>query len=261
MVSQQAVSSRSNSLGIALGVFVLWVLFVVGGQKLFFPNVTNVDDLVKSQINPIFVTAVVLLLGVTIFFRWQRPVGLKAAKPPLSWLVLWLPAVFILLFLGSAAVFGLPPASVLLFVLINTLLVGVHEELMCRGILFQGLLSRLSIWQAILLTSVMFGSVHALNGFLTGNFVGALFQAGGTVMSGLWLLAVRLRTRSLYPAMVIHGLWDFALLVVALSSTQGAAAPSTGNPAFVLLLNLPLMLYGLWLLRGIGKKTKDEVLA
>ncbi|NTU78416.1 MAG: CPBP family intramembrane metalloprotease [Chloroflexales bacterium] len=261
MVTKAAKAPRPNSLGITLGVYVLWGLLIIGGQSVVFGNVSNLDDLVKTQVNIVFVTAVVLLLGVTFFFKWQRRVGLKPAAPPSSWLVIWPAALLILLFLGVALATGLPSTTVVLFVLINTLLVGVHEELMCRGILFQGLLPSLAVWPAILLTSFLFGAIHAFNGFLTGDFAGALSQAGAATLSGIWLLAVRLRTRSIYPAMLIHGLWDFAIFIMGLSVTAGAATAGSSNPLFGLLIPLPLALYGLWLLRGIGKQSKEEVLA
>jgi membrane protease YdiL (CAAX protease family) len=111
-----------------------------------------------------------LLLAVVFYLRWQREVGLQPAASLRRWLLLWLPALFILGYLGFAVFLGFPPTSVVLLVLINTLIVGVEEELMVRGILLQGWLSRLNIWPAILLTSLLLGAVHAVNGFLTGDF-------------------------------------------------------------------------------------------
>jgi uncharacterized protein len=266
MVSREAVAPRTSSMGVVLGVFVIWTLIVVGGAKILFPNADSLDDVVKSQVNPIFVVIAALLLGVTFSFKWQRRVGLKAAEPPSSWLVVWPQALAVLVMLGIAVMMGLPPASVLLFVLLNTLIVGFHEELMCRGILFQGLLQSMSFWRAVLLTAFMFGAVHALNGFVTGNFGAALAQAGVAMMSGLWFQAVRLRTRSIYPGMLIHGLWDFAVFTLS-QSTVAFAAAAGADPLMMAavvvpaLLPLPLMLYGLWLMRGISRQSKDEVLA
>ena len=139
---------------------------------------------------------------------------------------------------------------------------------MFRGILFMGLLSRLNIWPAIWVTILVYGSVHLLNGFLTGNFSAALLQALLAGMIGVMLMALRLRTKSLYPAMVIHGLYNFAVFTFGIAAglargpTQNVAEPSFLQQ-FLLSASIPLslFLYGLWLLRGIGKKEKAEVLS
>jgi hypothetical protein len=70
--------------------------------------------------------------------------------------------------------------------------------------------------------------------------------------------------------MLIHGLWDFALFVFVTSiAAMGAtaAAQSPVEPTLAqklvipLLMPLPLFLYGLWLLRGIGKQDKEALLS
>lgn len=258
---------RENRLVVSLVILALWVVGIEFGQQLAYPNATSLDDLVTTQINSVLVVIALLLLGAVLYLRWPRPVGLKAAEPARSWLLLWLPLLIILLLLGFAAIVGLPPTTVVLLVLINTLIVGVEEELMFRGILLTGLLSRLNIWPMILLSSLLFGSVHALNGFITGNFTAAFIQALQATLSGVWLMSVRLRTRSIYPAMLIHGLWDFSVFLLGraaagsrMPDAAAASLPLTQQLMFGILVPLPLFLYGLWLLRGIGKQTKAEIL-
>ena len=58
--------------------------------------------------------------------------------------------------LGLATAFGLPPVTVLLVILVNTLLVGFSEELMFRGTILQALRHARSIWPAVLAMSVCF---------------------------------------------------------------------------------------------------------
>lgn len=263
----QAESSQpsilKNRLLVAMIVFVIWIAITMIGGTIASGGQGSLDDLVKSQIGWQFILAALFLLGVVSYFHWQHDVGLKPAEPR-SWRVLWLPALFIVAFLGFAALFGLPPFVTILFVLFNTLVVGVSEELMFRGIMFSSLLPRFSIWLAIIITCALFGAVHALNGFITGDFGAAFVQALAAGLSGLWLMAVRIRTRSLYPAILIHGLWDFAVFIFALAvgaQAQAATAPQAASPFAAVLFVLPLALYGLWLLRGVGKRAKEDVLA
>jgi len=264
------MKEKRNLLSISLIVMVVWVIIVLGGEILQAGQ-GSLDALVTEQIVIALIVAPLFLFGVIAYFKWdKRELGLKAAQ---NWRILWLPALFVLAFLSAGVAFGLPPAQMIVFALVNSLLVGVSEELMFRGIIFRGALAQpqFKIWLAIWLTAILFGAVHASNGFMTRDFVAGLAQALAATMSGLWLHAIRLRTKSLYPAMLIHGLWDFSLFVfvtsLGLAGATAASQTATEPPSLVqqlltpLILPLPLFFYGLWLLRGIGKKDKAEVLS
>ncbi len=116
----------------------------------------------------------------------------------------------------------------MLWVLFNTSLVGLSEELMFRGVLLQALRQTVSIWPAVALTTLAFGAVHSLNVFITGDLGAALIQSTAAALSGLFFIAPRLRTGSLWPSIAVHGLWDGAAFLVALSSAQDPGA-STGR--------------------------------
>jgi hypothetical protein len=115
----------------------------------------------------------------------------------------------------------------------------------------------------------LFGSVHAVNGFLTGDFAASLLQALQATLTGVWLQSLRLRTKSIHPAMLVHGLWDCAIFILNLAvinASGGAGGGPSNSPfmqqfIFAVLMPMPLFLYGLWLLRGIGKKDKAELLS
>jgi len=124
--------------------------------------------------------AVALLAIVTVAMRWWD-LKFVAPKPMGSLRVLWFPALYLLLFALMPAVLGLPPASTLLFVIMNTMLVGLSEEWMFRGVLFQGLRSRLALWPAILLTSALFGAAHVVNVVTTGQLGEAIVQAAAAL--------------------------------------------------------------------------------
>lgn len=256
--------AKQHLMILSLVTLVLWMLILVGRSLLGFTGQSSLSDSVSQQIGLPYVLAPLFLLVVTVLMGWRQAVGLKAAQPGRSWRLIWLPMLFVIGFLGFSFLLGLPPHTVIVFVFINTLLVGLSEELMFRGILFQGLRSRLNLWAAIWLTSLVFGSVHLLNGFTTGDFNSAFIQAISAASAGIWFMALRLRTRSLYPGMLAHALWDFSIFIFSLSASTTAGhlpTPSdptdSANPFLLLSLDLPLFLYGLWLLRGIGKRERE----
>jgi membrane protease YdiL (CAAX protease family) len=152
-----------------------------------------------------------------------------------------------------------PPASTLLFVIMNTMLVGLSEEWMFRGVLFQGLRSRLALWPAILLTSALFGAVHVVNVVTTGQLGEAIAQAAAAFMSGMVLIALLIRTGSIWVPIVYHALWDFGTFVI---SAGGAAngppidVAQGWNWTIPMLMVLPNFLFALFLLRGVRNDTR-----
>jgi len=256
-----------NQLAIALIILIVWMAIVMGGGLLQV-GIGGFDSLVTKHVVIGLILAPLFLFGVIRYFNWnRRELGLNAAQ---DWHLLLFPGLFVLIFLVIAFILGLPPIEMIIFALINSMLVGISEELMFRGIIFRGVLSQAGyrIWSAIWITAILFGVVHVLNGFITGNFITALAQALMAIMSGIWFHAIRIRTRSIYPAMLIHGLWDFSLFVFATSlASVKIASESSADTSMMaklllpLILSMPLFIYGLWLLRDIGKINKAEIIA
>jgi uncharacterized protein len=87
--------------------------------------------------------------------------------------------------------------------LVICLWVPLVEELTYRGLGYS-LLERLGRWPAILLVGLLFGLSH---GLLTSLPVLVVF--------GCTLAWIRSRTRSVYPGMVVHALFNLVALVVA----------------------------------------------
>jgi membrane protease YdiL (CAAX protease family) len=240
----------------SLALFGVWVLITVLGGQVLTGGHGTLTDAVKNGPGWHFAGAAALLLAAVAWQRW-RDVGLAQAATGRGWLLAWLPGLYIVGGLVLAWALGFPPAGVVLWVLVNTCLVGLSEELMFRGVLLQAFRHTVSIGPAVVLTSLAFGAVHSLNVFLTGDLRSALIQSVAAMVSGLLFIALRLRTASLWPPIVVHGLWDFAAFTVALSrssATAGDSASPTGWMTLApVLLVLPNGLYGLWLMRRIGK--------
>jgi len=129
--------------------------------------------------------------------------------------------------------------------------VGIAEEFLFRGILLFVLVrawgrNRTGALRAVLVTSVVFGLIHATPalvgedlGYVTANLL-------GTIISAVWWAALVLTYRTVWPGVVIHTLTNSATLAVAdiaQQSSLGAAGSLRAD-----LLELPWLIFGLWLL-------------
>ena len=68
--------------------------------------------------------AIAVLAVATALFRW-RDFKFVAPNPTGSLKLLWFPLIYLVAFGGMAIALGLPPASTMVFLLLNTLLVGL----------------------------------------------------------------------------------------------------------------------------------------
>jgi membrane protease YdiL (CAAX protease family) len=240
---------------VALGVYLIWQAINSGIQVAGVgPDGIDLLDLVKHGIAPSLAAASLFLLVVVVAFRWSREVGLAQGPQRGTLRVIWPWLLFLALFAASALNAGLPPASITLFIFANTALVGWSEEVMFRGVWLRGLFHSHGIWVAILGSSLIFGAIHVLNVFLTGDLRGALLQAGAAFLSGVFLAAVRLRTGSLWTGIVLHGLWDAGTFLVAAGATTTAKATPTALGDYgSIVMSLPLFLLGLFFLRHAGR--------
>lgn len=248
----------SKRLSISLVVYVLWIVITLLGAKwLLGGEEAALAELVKNGPGWQFLGAVALLLAAIAAFKWR---DLKFVPPHSLVKVMWFP-VLVLLSLSSLMILsGLPSSTVILWVAFNTFLVGFSEEVMFRGVLFRALLENMAVWPAIITTTILFGAVHSLNGFNTGDWSGALLQSVTAAMSGLIFIAIVIRTGSIWPAIIYHFLWDCALFLAGAASSEasGGAAEAVNIEVsgaqgliFPMLIALPNFLCALWLLRNV----------
>ena len=241
----------------ALGVYLVWQAINSGIQIAGTgPEGIDLLDLVKHGLSPSLTAAALFLLVAVVLLRWWREVGLTQGPQRGTLRVIWPWLLFLALFAASALNAGLPPTSVTLFIIANTALVGWSEEVMFRGVWLRGLFRSHGIWVAILGSSVLFGAMHVLNVFLTGDLRGAVLQAGAAFLSGVFLAAMRLRTGSLWTGIVLHGLWDAGTFLVAAGGTAeavAAAGPTALGDYGSVVMSLPLFLLGLFFLRHAGR--------
>lgn len=244
---------------IACAAVIAWTVITVWG--VWQPHdPTALTATVSEHIAWPIMIAGLFMFVLSRILGWTD-LGLQAPTPWRSLILLLPSAIYFLIFGSMIALVGPPPASMVLFLAINTLAVGFSEEIAFRGVLFHALHTRWTLWASIGVTSLVFGSVHMINGFTTGDFVAAAVQAVTAFMSGVFFTALMLRTNSILPAMAFHALWDFLLTMIGAGKAESVVA-SPEHQWWTLIVPvifiLPNFLYGLWLLRKIANATPDS---
>jgi len=250
-----AMNTKRNPWVISLVVLIIWMVIVFGGKLLQAGSTTDPNVMVSGGILWALVLVLLFLFIVVAYFKWWLLVGLKGLDRWMDLRLLWLPALAIILIWMLVESSGFPSRQVLWLILINTLLVSINEELMFRGILFFGALSRYGWHRAVWITAAIFGLIHALDGLITGDITVALLQAMMAFIFGLWTVVARLRLNTIIPLIILHWLWDFG--VFSLSAPGGVTTIfGTGLP---ILFAVILFLYGMWLLDGYQKPDSETL--
>lgn len=141
------------------------------------------------------------------------------------------------------------------------LAVGFMEETAFRGIVLPLLLrafpqNRKGVLGAVLLSSALFGTVHAVN-FLSGDPLAVLAQIGYSFLIGAMCAVVLLLCRNVAACALLHALFDFCgLLAEDLGSGQIWDAPAIALTAAVGVLAAAYGVFLFWRrTRGDGART------
>ncbi|MBC8043385.1 MAG: CPBP family intramembrane metalloprotease [Rhizobacter sp.] len=119
---------------------------------------------------------------------------------------------------GGYTVTGTNDWSVLIKAFVISLIAGVGEEILFRGILFRITEESLGTWIALALSAVLFGLIHIVNPNATWFSSVAIALEAGILLGAAYML-----TRKLWLAIGIHFGWNFTqggIFGVAVSGTD-----------------------------------------
>lgn len=158
--------------------------------------------------------------------------------------LLWLPLLLSFLPL-IGGVQALDAATIAIFV-VGYLATGFMEETLFRGVILS-YLRRGGIARAVAISSVSFGLLHISRLFFGSAPMTVIWQALFAMCFGVAFCALRLRTGTIWPLILLHALWDFVL--------NTAHLPMMLYP----VVHLALLGYGLFLLRrGVALEPADD---
>jgi uncharacterized protein len=89
----------------------------------------------------------------------------------------------------------------------------IIEELMFRGVLLSALMRRVSIRWSVLINAALFGAVHL------GGLEFQWYAVPNLVLLAMTLCWLRLKSASLWPAILAHGVYNLFALIVLFAAT------------------------------------------
>lgn len=181
--------------------------------------------------------------------------------------------VGIILITTGAVVSGhVVPNMDLVLLLVGTLMIGINEELMYRGILqnafheYFGEKSVANVRKALLFSCLVFGPCHLANVLTGASILTAGPQAIIAICTGMILGVVYYRSkRNLWVSILIHAFWDCSLML-GLGSAVGTAASNIASfgapliPALVLMVIVAVVLETVLVLFLTRKKKIEPLL-
>jgi membrane protease YdiL (CAAX protease family) len=176
---------------------------------------------------------------VTRYFGWQT-IGFRPLdRKQLLWL---LPSIAVLIAMWVVCLTGLSHVSLsaaqwqlLAIAGCTTLLVGLGEETMYRGIVLHAFLTTNRVRWAMLVSAIGFSLLHAVNVFGGVPLLGVPMQLIMTFLFGFFFAPLMLKLNNIVPLMIFHWLWDFVLFAAPLVGEQTNTAVGA-----IALLNIPI---------------------
>jgi membrane protease YdiL (CAAX protease family) len=129
------------------------------------------------------------------------------------------------------------------------------EELLCRGLILRGLLSRYRPWAAVVMSAILFALMHVNP-----------WQTLSALVLGLIFGWFYLRTGSLWPGIVGHALHNGIVTLIVVAPFGLWEPPSAADmrqvhfqPWFLDAVGLMLLLLGLWFFRRASAVSLQDV--
>lgn len=239
-----------------LTLFAVWfALPTILSRPVDATGGTGTFDL--SDLRPYIVTEAVVaavLLGLVALFRWGRFTGLRGPVDRAGLrLSLWfiLPGLGIVALVWAALLTDAPQedtARQIAMIGAMTLLIGLFEETLFRGVVLGALRHRLSAGMAIVVSGVLFGLFHVVNALVGQDIALTAIQIVSATGLGLFFGAITVQARSVWPAILLHAIWDaFALsMALMLRLSPQAATTTLPQPGFAALIGPALLAFAAW---------------
>lgn len=186
-----------------------------------------------------FALALALTALLLTWLGWWRETGLNR---PSSWnklVLMWFPLVVVALTLSGGV--RVPGALLLAATVFVVLITTLGQELIFRGIMWRALVPS-GLIKAVIVTSLLSGALTLARTASSGPWPEAVYLTLTATCGGFTYAALRWRTTSIWPSLLVNFLLLLALEI--------ASVRSTIFPYLLLANTFGLVAYGLFLLRN-----------
>lgn len=255
---------------IAFSVIVTILTLMISSLFNWDQNpITGMDKIVGDLMITLFCVTLIYIIGIGNTAGFCKAGFCKAGF--CKGLIYGIPFIVIGIcaaFIGNVGldVSQLKPAhfSALLMFTSNMLLVGINEEISMRSLLLNNLICKYGenkngMYKAILISSVIFGTIHLVNIFFMSP-VTVVVQVVNATSAGMLFAAIYICSKNIWSGIIIHALVDWIALFIGQCFVGGESILSvemtTGQGAVMVLLgSLPPIIIAILLInKSLRKK-------
>lgn len=248
MSHEETFITKHPLLTSILTILLLAIGYGVAGTILYLNKIAGISPVFPVNILLSVIAALVLLKTNS----WDQVfLGRHRGGVPSFRIYAPLAAVLAIAAVTSIATSGITVSSVsnLIYLVLLSLSVGFIEELLFRGIVIRAWLKK-GVHVAVGVSTTLFGLGHLMQLMSGQSAFGTVLQIVFSLVLGLALALVVVRTWSIRGVIVFHALFDFVQLV----STSPTASVTDSSLHFVpmigtLVCTIILGFYIVWLVR------------
>lgn len=208
--------------GLRLGMITAVVYAAIIGSATFYLFVLRGEPFnlgtALLALLPVQIVAVVFTVAVVLRFSDWRLVGFGRMR--WSGMLWFLPSWVIVAVMGWNIFHALTPQHIAVFgpygitlLILTTLLIAFGEEVIFRGILLRGAMTRFSVAVAMFLSALSFGLFHLINRMAGQGVSETSQQVFFALLVGFFLAPIAIRVGNLWPLIIWHWLWNIAVIL------------------------------------------------
>jgi len=202
----------SNKLTIPQSKFICFISVIIACltpkiyKKFLGDPSTQTESLLHAIPIELFLVIIILIICYKIGFK-----NVSLSKPrwkKLYWIIPEIIIIIIIIITTIKKPVSEPSYLIVGKLLFLSILIGIYEELLSRGIILHIFLKFGNVKRAIIFSGIIFGMFH-LSSFNGSNGVHTFQQIIETVTAGIYAGVLTLALRSLIPLIFTHTFFDF----------------------------------------------------